>query len=78
MKALPGLLALVFVMVTAALFLTGRAENSGWGVSPGGLPINNSAPASGSNRRDYPPRSNQIARAPAQSISGVTSTPTFA
>jgi len=47
MKTLPGLFAVVFVMVTVALFLTGCSENSGWGVSPGGVPINNSAPAAG-------------------------------
>jgi hypothetical protein len=47
MKSLPVLLALVLLMTTTALFLTGCAENSGWGVSPGGIPIN-SAPASGS------------------------------
>jgi hypothetical protein len=46
MKSLPGLLALVLLMTTVTSFLTGCAENSGWGVNPGGIPIN-SAPASG-------------------------------
>jgi hypothetical protein len=43
---LPGVPALVFVMVIMALLLTGCAESSGWGVNASGMPLN-TAPASG-------------------------------
>lgn len=46
MKPLTGLAALLLVILTLALLLTGCSEDSGWSMSPGGIPAN-SAPASG-------------------------------